>query len=73
MFTSEEKELLLYSLNMRKNVIETGDHSLSAIDIERMGKHKPELDRGVGVRALTVDQMKLIITIDTLMTKILHM
>jgi len=68
----EEKELLCSALHMRKNIIETGDYKLSAVDIERMGKNKPDLGRGVGIRALTVDQMKIIIAIDTLMTKILH-
>jgi hypothetical protein len=71
MFTSEEKELLLSALHMRKNVIETGDHKLAAVDIMRMGKNKPELGRGVEIRALTVDQMRVIVEIDDLMTKIL--
>jgi hypothetical protein len=73
MFTAEEKELICNALHMRKNVIETGDYVLSAIDIERMGKNKPQLDRGVGIRALSVEQMKTIITIDELINKILHM
>jgi hypothetical protein len=71
MFTSEEKELICSALHMRKNVIETGDPILSAADIMRMGKNKPELGHGVGIRALTVDQMRLIIAIDDLMTKVL--
>jgi hypothetical protein len=72
MFTPEEKELICQALHMRKNIIETGDYKLSALDISRMGKNKPELGRGVEIRALTVDQMKVIIAIDALMTKILR-
>jgi hypothetical protein len=76
MFTAEEKELILYSLSMRKNVIETGDHNHSAIDAERIQKANSKYPSLAAsrpkVRALSVDQMKLIITIDGLMTKILH-
>jgi hypothetical protein len=75
MFAPDEKELILHSLNMRKNVIETGDHNHSAIDAERIqranSKH-PSLTAPPKVRALSVDQMKLIIKIDELMTKILR-
>lgn len=78
--TPEEKELILYGLNMRKNVIETGDHSLSAVDAERIQKAEHSTDRTFArqheyktkVRALTIDQMKVIIAIDELMTKIMH-
>jgi hypothetical protein len=80
MLTPEEKELVVTGLYMRKNVIETGDHNLSAIDAERI--HRAERSRGrtfswenehkSKVRALTVDQMKVIIAIDGLINKILR-
>jgi hypothetical protein len=79
MFTSEEKELILYGLSMRKNVIETGDHNLSAIDAERIqDSHRREGLHALNtthakVRALTVEQMKIVIAIDELMNKIMHM
>lgn len=76
MFTSEEKELLLYSLTMRRNIIETGEHNYSASDAQRMQRDASRFPAIAAtqpkVRALSVDQMKLIIEIDTLMTKILH-
>jgi hypothetical protein len=81
MLTADEKELIIYGLHMRKNVIETGDHNLSAIDAERIQKAEHSTDRTFArqheyktrVRALTVDQMKIIIAIDELINKILHM
>jgi hypothetical protein len=79
MFTAEEKELIIYGLQMRKNVIETGDHNLSAIDAERIQSN--HTNKGLyslyathaKVRALTVEQMKIVIAIDELIKKIMHM
>lgn len=64
--TEEEKDILSISLDMRKNFIETGDISYSAEDVERMG------DSCEGkIRALSPEQMELILNIVRLKNKIL--
>jgi hypothetical protein len=75
MLTAEEKDLIVFGLTMRKNMIETGDPLHSAIDAERIQKANvrfPSLASSrPKVRALTTDQMKLLIKIDALADKIL--
>lgn len=57
--TRADKENIIMALNMRKNYIQTGDMAISAVDAERMGK-------GVLVKALTTEQMRLIIRTEEL-------
>jgi hypothetical protein len=64
--TEGQKELINHALTMRQNVIETGDHTLSANDIANMGKDAPHFGDGIGIRALSRDQMQLILDIDAL-------
>ncbi len=59
-----DKEIIHRSLAMRKNYIQTGDISLSAIDANNCGKKDK-------IKPLTTDQMKLIIRIEELMLKCL--
>lgn len=63
MLTREEKEMIYFSLSMRAGYIETGDIGLRAIDAEKQGKN---------VKALSTDQMKSIIMIEDLMTRVLN-
>lgn len=61
--TAEEKELIVFGLNMRKQYIETGNVLLSAQDAKRMGKDKI-------VKALGDDQYALINKLNDLIKKI---
>ena len=62
----EDKDILYYSLSCRRCIIETGDYSMSAQDALNAG-HQDQ------IRALTTDQMKVIIRIEELMTQLLNM
>jgi hypothetical protein len=63
MLTQAEKEMIYYSLSMRAGYIETGDPGLRAVDAEK--QKKP-------VKALSTDQMKGIIMIEDLMSRVLN-
>ncbi len=67
--TKEEKAILLISLQMRRNHIETGVPHISAIDAENMGKYAIGL--GCEVNALTQEQMKLVLKISKVVEDIL--
>ena len=68
--TIDEKEIIDIALTMRRNYIETGSISVSAKDLVSMGKHA-EI-HGAKLQLLHIDQMKLIIKIEELRTKIWH-
>jgi len=72
--TREERNLIIYGLQMRSNIIQTGDPNVSAQDVKRMGSQKNLLGRpklgGPEIKALDTDQMKLCIQIDELIKKI---
>ena len=63
----EEKQDIIIALNMRCNYIETGDITCSAIDAENMGKDAPE---GIRIRALSLEQMELILRMRKLIEKL---
>lgn len=67
--TKEEKDALCIALNCRRNIIETGNYTLGAVDVEKLGKNAAQ--EGVAIKALSIDQMKLIILTADLVTKIL--
>jgi len=62
-FTPEEKELIVFGLHMRKNHIETGNASFSAVDAKKMGKEKL-------IKPLGDDQYELIVKLNRLIKKI---
>ena len=65
--TQKEKELIVIGLNMRRNYIETGDPLTSAVDVERFGGKDKK------VKALSIEQMQLVIDTDNLITKLYNM
>jgi hypothetical protein len=67
--TTEEKELIIYCLSLRKNYIETGNINLSSVDIVNMKREGCKNLLGE-VKALSLDQMKLLIQISELQEKI---
>lgn len=60
--TDEEYGLLVDGLNMRRNFIETGNPILSAADLERRSR--------INNKILSIDQMRLVVTISDLADKI---
>jgi len=62
--TQKEKEMIIIGLNMRRNYIETGNISVSAMDVEKMGKTNNKIN------ALSTDQMQLIIDTENLIKKL---
>ena len=60
--SKEERELITFSLYMRRNYIETGDALLSAQDAKNMRQEK--------IKVLSKDQYRLIAKIDDLIEKI---
>jgi len=65
MFTSEEKEALIVSLQMRNCFLETGTIFLRSKDVAN--GHKGE------IKSLSTGQMKLIILQDELIEKLVNM
>jgi hypothetical protein len=59
--TSKEKEMIAVALNMRKCYIETGSISLGASDVQRMGTKTAKEQFGAEIKALSEDQMQLIL------------
>ena len=69
--TSEEREDIVVSLNMRCNYIETGDISLSAADVaERLKSRDTMFKERYEIKALSLDQMKVIIRMKELVMKL---
>ena len=67
--TKEEKEMIWIAVGMRENYIETGDISYDAATVSKIGeKHLPP---GVGVKALSTEQMQLLIDSRNFKTKVL--
>ena len=67
--TNKEKEMVAVALNMRKCYIETGSMSLGASDVQRMGVKAAKESFGAEIKALSEDQMKLILASEELMRK----
>ena len=69
--TTEEREDVVIALNMRCNYIETGDISLGAADVaERLKSRDTLFKERYEVKALSLDQMKLIIRMKELIQKL---
>jgi hypothetical protein len=64
-FTREERDMIYYSLSMRAGYIETGDPVLRAHDAYNMKKNDM-------IKPLSTDQMKGILMIEDLMSRILN-
>jgi len=65
--TAEEREDITISLNMRCNFIETGDTSLSAVDVQNMGDYAP---KDAKIKALHPSQMEAILRMKKLIQKL---
>ena len=63
--TDDGVEMIIESLSIRRNIIETGCPTLGAIDIEHVGDEYAKR-HNAKIRALSADQMQLIIQIDEL-------
>lgn len=63
LLTPEEKELIVFGLQMRKNYITTGSALLSALDAKNMGKEKR-------IKSLSNDQYELIVKLNNLIKKV---
>ena len=69
--TSEEREDIVVALNMRCNYIETGDISLGAADVaERLKSRDTMFKERYEIKALSLDQMKVIIRMKELIVKL---
>jgi hypothetical protein len=68
--TDDQQEIIIAGLQMRMCFIETGDCLMRAVDIQEQLKDGAEFDRGVEVKALSIDQMKLIIDSQDLINKL---
>lgn len=69
--TSDEKQMIHIALGMRENYIETGTIAMDALTVQKMGD-KAANEFGATIKALSVDQMKLLIASKELKTKILN-
>ena len=61
--TDKEKEMIIISLNMRRNYIETGNVLISAVDAARFRDD-------IQPRNLSTSQMQLIIDTENLISKL---
>ena len=68
--TKQEKEMIAVGLSMRKNYIETGSITLGASDVARMDPKEAKRAYGAEVKALSEDQMRLILATNELERKI---
>jgi hypothetical protein len=68
--TQYEKEMLWAALNVRNNHIETGTVSMSAADVARFGD-ETNIPDGAKIRALSDDQMRLLIASREMISKII--
>jgi len=77
--TPDEKEMIIIALNMRRNYIETGTVSMAAKDAQRqIERQKRAKDSGrtllgeekAEVKALSTEQMRLIINMENLINRI---
>lgn len=67
----KEKDAICIALGCRNNIIETGDYSVGAADVKRIGAENAAKG-GITVKSLNVDQMELILLARELMTKALN-
>jgi hypothetical protein len=66
-----EREDMVIALNIRCNIIETGDPHLSANDVAQRLKDRNTLFRErYGIKPLSVEQMKLIVRMKELVQKL---
>jgi hypothetical protein len=68
--TSQEKKMIAIGLSMRRNYIETGSTTLGAADIAKMDPKEAKRAYGAEIKALSEDQMRLIIASRELESKI---
>jgi hypothetical protein len=68
--TSQEKEMIAIGLNMRRNYIETDSATLGAADIANVGAEHAQRRYGAKIKALSEDQMKLILASNELVRRI---
>lgn len=68
--TEEERELIWIALGLRENVIETGSYSYDAATLQKMGVNN--WPPGTKIKALSTDQMKLLIKSRELKEKTLN-
>lgn len=68
--TSQEKEMIAVGLNMRRNYIETGSITLGAADVARMDPKEAKRAYNAKIKALSEDQMKLILASNELERRI---
>ncbi len=61
--SAEEKELIVFGLQMRKNYIQTGDALMSAVDAKNLKQEKK-------IKILGDDQIELIHKLNLLIKKI---
>lgn len=66
----EEKDMLWIGLGLRENIIETGNPYYGADTINKIGRAAAKEHRAT-IKALSVDQMKLLIASKELAAKIL--
>jgi len=59
--TSQEKEMIAIGLSMRRNYVETGSTTLGASDVARMDTKEAKRAHGAEIKALSEDQMKLVL------------
>ena len=65
--TKEETEAIYTALGVRKNIVETGSHSMGARDVARLSDRKAARRQfGAEIRALSTHQMELCILTDKL-------
>ena len=69
-FTSKEKEMIAIGLSMRRNYIETGSITLGAADVAKMDPKEAKRAYGAEIKALSEDQMRLILASRELESKI---
>jgi len=69
----QEKEALWLGLQIRKNIVQTGCPHLSAEDVSNMQNHKVDTKNryGAEIKALSTDQMKLVILSEELIHKVI--
>jgi hypothetical protein len=68
--TSKEKEMIAVGLSMRRCYVETGSTTLGAADVAKMDPKEAKRAYGAEIRALSEDQMKLILSSRELERKI---
>ena len=69
--TGEEASQICYALNMRINLIETGNYSFNAFDLERMGYKEAERLK-VRIKHLTTYQQEIIASMRSIISKLSH-